>query len=235
MMLLVFFISRILNAEMEWLANSINENLNQDELDCDDILIVVPQAITIRSFAPKIMNALAKHDIGAHLVGVTASRDEVFSPDSIAITSIYRAKGNEAPMVYVVGAEYCEGGFNLARKRNVLFTAITRSRAWVRVSGTGKNMNGLIEEYQKIIESEFALNFRYPTPDELKRIRILHRDRTSDEVQELENDIEALIRILERVDSGQISLDALPVETQGLVKRLRNESSKTSGTRRRTN
>ena len=119
--------------EMNWLADEVNRNLKFDELEHDDILIVVPEALTIRSIAPRIMRALRKHDIGAHLVGVSTSRDEVFSDNSIAITSIYRAKGNEAPMIYVIGADYCQGGFNLARKRNILFTAITRSRAWVRV------------------------------------------------------------------------------------------------------
>ncbi len=99
--------------ELEWLAAAIHENLTTDEIEHDDILIVVPEALTIRSTAPRIMRALRQHQITAHLAGVTTSRDEVFSPESVAITSIYRAKGNEAPIVYVIGADYCQGGFNL--------------------------------------------------------------------------------------------------------------------------
>jgi superfamily I DNA and RNA helicase len=229
-----FFQFPDVDSEMKWLAESIAENRNRDELDCDDILIVVPEAITIRSSAPKIMRALSKFNIDAHLVGVTASRDEVFSPDSVAITSIYRAKGNEAPMVYVVGSDYCQGGFNLARKRNVLFTAITRSRAWVRVSGTGEPMTRLIHEFQKIVEDEFTLRFRYPTSEELKRISTLHSDRSSDEIQEINKDLEALLRIVERVEAGQISLDALPMDAQGLVRRVQNENPRPSRPRRRS-
>ena len=48
------------SAEMDWLAGSISENLENDELDYDDILIVVPEALTIRSTAPKIMRCFAK-------------------------------------------------------------------------------------------------------------------------------------------------------------------------------
>jgi superfamily I DNA and RNA helicase len=79
------------------------------------------------------MRALSDHSVSAHLVGVTTTRDEVFQPNSVAITHIFRAKGNEAPMVYVVHAEFCQIGFELSRKRNILFTGMTRSRAWVRL------------------------------------------------------------------------------------------------------
>ncbi|MGO8908853.1 MAG: ATP-binding domain-containing protein [Bradyrhizobium sp.] len=220
-------------AEFDWVAESIAANLKQDELEHDDILIVIPEALTIRATAPQVMRALRKHEIQAHLVGVTTSRDAVFANNSIAITSIYRAKGNEAPMVYVVGAEYCFGGFNLSRKRNILFTAITRSRAWVRVSGIGNSMNSLITEYQKIREDHFSLLFQYPTAQQLQRMRTVHRDRSSDEINEIEQDLEGLTRLLQRVDTGQISIDALPTEAQGIIRRLRNENSKPSDTRRK--
>jgi superfamily I DNA and RNA helicase len=222
------------DAEMEWLGAAIKQNLENDELEHDDILIVVPEAITIRSAAAKIMKALRGHGINAHLVGVTTSRDEVFSADSIAVTSIYRAKGNEAPMVYVIGADYCASGFNLGRKRNILFTAITRSRAWARISGVGERMAALIGESDAIVQDDFDLRFRYPTATQLKQIRTLHRDRSTDEISEIEQDLEGISRLLQRVESGQISIDALPLEAQHLVKRLVNENSRASNTSRRT-
>src|SRR3712207_8954592 len=39
---------------------------------------------------------------------------------------------------------------NLARVRNRLFTAITRSKAWVRVTGVGPGMVELMEEFAAI-------------------------------------------------------------------------------------
>jgi superfamily I DNA and RNA helicase len=221
--------------ELEWLALEIKKNLTEDELEHDDILIVIPEALTIRSTAPRIMRALREKEINAHLVGVTTSRDEVFSSESIAITSIYRAKGNEAPMVYVLGADYCYGGFNLSRKRNILFTAITRSRAWVRVTGIGAEMASLIDEYEKIASDDFALSFKYPTTDELKQMRTLHRDQSPDEITEIENDLEGLVRIFTRVEAGQISLDALPVEAQNLIRRLKNGNPKPPRVNRKSN
>lgn len=222
------------DAEMEWLASAIHANMTTDELEPDDILIVVPEALTIRSTASRIMKHLRKHNITSHLAGVTISRDEVFSTDSVAITSIYRAKGNEAPMVYVVGADYCQGGFNLGRKRNILFTAITRSRAWVRVSGVSQRMTALSEEYQSIAEDGFELKFRYPTATQLRKIRTLHRDRSADEITEIEQDLDGLSRLLQRVETGQISIDALPLEAQNLLRRLSDENSRAADTGRRS-
>lgn len=224
-----------LQEELDWLASSIHKNLTTDELEYDDILIVIPQAITIRATAPRIMAALRKLNIKAHLVGVTSTRDAVFSSDSIAITSIYRAKGNEAPMVYVFGADYCFGGFNLARKRNVLFTAMTRSRAWLRVSGVGPEMDGLIDEFSAIKNAEYSIVFRYPTDAQLKQIRRLNRDRSSDELNEMRQDLEGLLRIMQRIDAGEISLGALPAEAQTLIRRLRNENPKPTNLHRKSN
>lgn len=219
--------------EFLWLANSIKKNLTEDELEPDDILVVVPEAISIRSIASGIMRSLRKVDVTSHLSGVTSSVDEVFTPNSVAITSIYRAKGNEAPMIYVVDADYCEGGFNLARKRNVLFTAITRSRAWVRVSGTGSEMSRLIEEYNTIKEDNFELHFKYPTKPELAKIRTLNKDRSSDELVEIRKDLDGIARLARRVQDGEISISSLPVEIQQFLGQLANEAPKPSNSRRK--
>jgi superfamily I DNA and RNA helicase len=166
------------------------------------------------------MNALKVAKIKSHLVGVTTNVDAVFYHDSIAITSIYRAKGNEAPMVYFVGAEYCASGWNLGRKRNILFTAITRSRAWVRVAGIGRGIEAVEKEIDKVIENDYAFRFRYPTRDELQNILRLHRDRTTEEISEFTDDLDALTRIVERIESGEFSLDQIPAVQRKLVRRL---------------
>ena len=64
-------------------------------------------------------------------------------------------------------------------------------------------------------------------------MRTVHRDRSSDEIHEIEQDLEGLTRLLQRVDTGQISVDALPIEAQGIIRRLRNESSKPTDSRRK--
>ena len=125
-------------AQDAWVADQIHKNLTEDELEHDDILIVLPDTYRAKSRAPRLMRELARREIMSHLAGVNTSRDTVFQADSVAITHIHRAKGNEAPMVYAIDSQYASLAFNEITRRNTLFTAITRSRAWVRIVGWGE-------------------------------------------------------------------------------------------------
>lgn len=201
-------------------ALAIERNLGEDELEAEDILIVLPDAITSRKSGQIIMQALERRGISSHLAGVTSSPDEVFVRGSVAIASIFRAKGNEAAMVYVLNAHRCFEGFDLQRLRNTLFTAITRSRAWVRVSGWGELMTKVSEEMDKVRTSGYELRFRVPTPVELARMRTMHRDRSREELDEIERSVSGVRRLLELVNRGELDFDALPIDVRTAIFRM---------------
>lgn len=116
----------------------IQVNLNSDELRYDDIVVINPDPLTTRSRVGRIRRQLLELNINSHLAGVDTDTDIFFQSGvpSITFTGIYRAKGNEAGMVYIINAQDCDTvGGNLGCIRNRLFTAITRSKAWVRVLG----------------------------------------------------------------------------------------------------
>ncbi|HWI84457.1 DEAD/DEAH box helicase [Ramlibacter sp.] len=152
--------------QAEWIAKDIQRILNNEELDHSDILVVIPNSLDAPKIAQTISTELAEFGIRSHLIGVTSSRDAVFIEGSIAMSGIYRAKGNEAPLVYVAHAEYGFDGYDVARRRNVLFTAMTRAKAWVRVCGVGTTMDGLINEIRGIASDNYQLCFTYPTSPE---------------------------------------------------------------------
>lgn len=105
----------------------------------------------------------------------------------MTFTGIYRAKGNEAGMVYVINAQDCNSsGVGLASLRNRLFTAITRSKAWVRIIGHGPQMRSLIDEFECLKRHIFMLDFNYPNDNLLSKLRIVHRDLSPQEKQRLE-------------------------------------------------
>ena len=70
-------------------------------------------------------------------------------------------------MVYVVDAHVCNnsnvdavsGRNNMQVQRNRLFTSISRSRGWVRVSGVGPDMYRLQEECELLKQNEYNLVF----------------------------------------------------------------------------
>jgi superfamily I DNA and RNA helicase len=207
-------------AQTQWVVRSIKKNLSSDELDADDILVIFPDAYTVRKDAAPLIAELARQGIDAHIVGVTSSRDQIFVPDSVAISGIHRAKGNEAPMVYVLNSQYCWGGPSLIRRRNTLFTAVTRSRAWVRICGWGERMERLKDEIDEVIEHKYKLEFRVPTIEELEKIRKIHRDMTSDERRVINEAEDALSEFLHRVESGDLSIEHLPLSIR---KKLREK------------
>jgi len=196
-------------AQAAWVAQNIKTNLTKDELEFSDILIILPDAYTSRTEASMIIEALRNEEINAHLAGVTSSRDELFIDSSIAISHIYRAKGNEAPMIYILNSQYGFEGPELIKRRNALFTAITRSRAWVRICGYGSAMNDLKAEIDKVIENDFKLEFQVPTQTELAKMRKIHRDMTRDEQDEVRKMEEALSRYVESVEKGDLGEDII--------------------------
>ncbi|MBA3964580.1 MAG: hypothetical protein H0X47_02185 [Nitrospirales bacterium] len=104
---------------MSWVTKSIANNLTEDELEIDDILVVIPEPRSVGLDAAKLIPLLEKNNISSHIVGITTSLDMVFDSESLAITGIFRAKGNEAPMVYILNSEFCAEGSELSRLRNI--------------------------------------------------------------------------------------------------------------------
>jgi len=191
----------------EWVASEIERNLTDDELRYDDIIVINTDPVRTRGNLGPIRKALLDRSIANHLAGVDTSADTFFQTprESITFTGVYRAKGNEAGMVYIVNAEECQSSSaNLARVRNRLFTAITRSKAWVRVVGVGPRMEQLQGEYQNIRDADFALSFTYPTEEERERIEIIHRDMTAKQAAELGRSKASLETLLADFEAGKL-------------------------------
>ena len=167
--------------QYNWVAESIRKNIEEDELDADDILVIFPDALTSKSEYTEFRQHLLRRNISSNLAGVTTSRDVFRSDNYVTCSSIYRAKGNEAPMVYVINADYCAEGSELIKLRNILFTAITRSRGWVRVSGVGLGMEKIEQEITMCVSKEFKLDFHIPTAEQIQHLRKVHRELSAEE------------------------------------------------------
>ena len=144
--------------------------------------------------------------------------DDFFQEDSIAISQIYRAKGNEAAVVYLINADLCAKGINLSRKRNIIFTAMTRSKAWVRVSGLGADMEVLIQEFNRIKEENFQLQFVYPNEQQRKNMRIIHRDMTQNELRDIKISNNSLADVASKIKNGEIQKEDLDEDTINILK-----------------
>jgi len=198
-----------------WLARAIQTNIQAEELSPDDIVVINPDPLTTRSAVGLPRTLLFNAGINSHLTGVDTSPDTFFDDDgkSVAFTGIFRAKGNEAGMVYIINAQDCVSSFgSLARMRNRLFTAITRSKAWVRVLGVGPQMATLVAEFERVRNADFTLRFRYPTTSERAHLNIVNRDMTKEERNRVKSSNDNLAALLADVNSGNVFLQDLPPE-----------------------
>lgn len=193
-----------------WVAGEIERNLGADELEPDDILVVLPDTYTSKRRSARFARVLAERGIPAHLAGVGSSVDELFVRDSVAMAHIYRAKGNEAPMVYVLDSQYAVNPVNEITRRNTIFTAITRSRAWVRVCGWGQRMPEMTAEVEAVRQAGFRLRFVIPTSEELARLRRIHRERSDAEVATLKKATRNAQELLSAFERGEVGLEDLP-------------------------
>lgn len=197
----------------QWVAEQIKKNLDEDELRHDDIMVISPNPFTARTKLGPLRRILLELGVENHLAGVDSSADVFFAPnkDSITFTGINRAKGNEAGMVYIVNAEEeLDRRANQAVVRNRLFTAITRSKAWVRICGVGPTMGILTDEITDVARAAFELDFTYPTEDQLTRLRIVHREvsqAAQGTISEAERSMRAIIEGLRRGEVFKEDLD----------------------------
>lgn len=214
----------------EWVVSEIIKNLKNDELQANDIIVINPQPYTTRQNVGEVRAALFENGIQSHITGVDDSSD-FFKTDieSITFTGIHRAKENEAAMVYIINADECLKGENFgitpytAINRNRLFTAITRSKAWVRIVGVGDDMSILQQEIERVRENNYALHFNYPTSDQINGLNIVNRDMSNDSRKNIMENRRAIDRIIEDAASGRLLKEDLSLEQIEGLKNLWGE------------
>jgi superfamily I DNA and RNA helicase len=211
-------------AQNQWLVEQIEKNIREDELFPEDIVVINPDPLKTRAAVSGPRSALFSKGINSSLAGVSSSPDIFFENDVVTFTGIFRAKGNEAAMVYIINADDCFTSLfpaNLARARNQLFTAITRAKAWVRVLGVGPNMDALANEYDEVKAKEFRLEFVYPNAEKRKDLRIINRDVVSPKkISRSKKAALDLEKILDAIDSGEISVEELSPAIRRRLERL---------------
>ena len=212
----------------EWVANEIIKNIKEDELRADDIIVVNPDPLTTRDMVGRIRRLLHEAGIDSHIAGVDSSPDVFFATnkDSVTFTGIYRAKGNEAAMVYVINSNDCYddtvslSDSNVAILRNRLFTAITRSKAWVRVVGVGQRMEELKKEIEMVKMHNYQLDFVYPTAEQRKRMIIVNRDMSSAEKCKVDRNKKYFKDIIADLSNGSLYLEDLSKEDVEKMKKI---------------
>ena len=191
------------NAMYESLLDMINQDIKGDELTPRDIMIIDMDTFD-HNKNRQILNGMqytlnyidaedawskpleeCKYPFSIHAAGASSPED-FFRDDSVVYSGIRRAKGNETFMVYILNAQKCVNSLQRRSDRNGLFTAITRSKGWVRVLGHGEDMDALVQEFEEIKKHNFQLYFpEYPDKETQQQIFLNNQDVARRDVEAL--------------------------------------------------
>ena len=161
------------NAEIEWIGRKIVDAIQIDKLRPDDITVVCIDDRHNKSYFDKLSDYLREKNIYTHNLSNNFYETGFTEDQCVTLSTVYKAKGNESALVFVIGCDVVEPEKDNRTMRNKLFTAFTRAKAWLKISGVQIDGTSLVKEIQKVKEKDFVLHFIY------KDAPIIQRDLDS--------------------------------------------------------
>ncbi|WP_019504509.1 pentapeptide repeat-containing protein [Pleurocapsa sp. PCC 7319] len=171
--------------ELTVLADKIKQNLAHDHLQPDRelLIIVLGSSFAAKTLVKQTATFLINQGINIYLPTQSTyncletsseqrNPNQFWYPGAITISTIHRAKGQEADMVYLIGLDQIAQDENNIYLRNQLFVALTRTRAWVNISGIGDY--SLYQELSRLIECKNQIQFTVKGPPQ-RELRISDR------------------------------------------------------------
>nr|WP_322714607.1 NERD domain-containing protein [Nostoc sp. ChiSLP03a]MDZ8215860.1 NERD domain-containing protein [Nostoc sp. ChiSLP03a] len=175
--LLEFNVYASYEAELDALRKKIHQNIHCDGLKPSrDILVIVlgsqEESINLQKRAAQ---TLQKYGVDSYIPSALNSNqfpeqmdlqdkrpNQFWQEEAVTVSRIYRAKGNEAYMVHLIGFNNIAKNESSISLRNQLFVALTRSKAWISLSGVGESP--MCEEMRQAIKNGNTFTFNYKKP-----------------------------------------------------------------------
>lgn len=147
--------------ELEWITEEISDSIFKERLLPEDIAVICIDRRNALTYMEVLEKMLADKGIGTYNV-LDRNYVKGFSRENkVTLSSVFKAKGNEAAMVFVCGCDTFEMRKDERRMRNMIFTAFTRAKVWLRISGTGEeSLTQICTEMKTLKSNEFKFCFR---------------------------------------------------------------------------
>jgi superfamily I DNA and RNA helicase len=158
--------------ELDWIGEQILQ-LMQEGLKPEDISVICLDDRNAKNYFKALSQRLAAHGVSCNdLLADPFSTPDFQVTGNVTLTSVHKAKGNESPAVLVCGLDAIAYDLNSRRARNRIFTAFTRTKGWLRVSGL-RAADPLLKETQIALTESPRLQFNWP---DLTTVETLQRD-----------------------------------------------------------
>jgi superfamily I DNA and RNA helicase len=193
-------------AEVALAAEKIVHDIKVEGLSPEDILVICADDRNARAYFGALSETLRKAGVRTHnLQDDSYSIRNFAEKDHVTLATVYKAKGNEAVVVFVVGIDALFHSPD-SRSRNIIFTAMTRAKGWLRVSGIGPSAAAFKKELDTAKANVPYLKFVYPSEAQLIRIK---RDQSQDGVAIAESTMDELEQNLSSDEYEQMLLARL--------------------------
>lgn len=150
------------DAELDWVADSVRKDVQEEGVAPEQIIVIALNGKQVSDIFSPLGRRLRAYQIAYIVPGFQGGKDEFAKPGHVTLSTVYKAKGNEAYIVYILGFEYLYDYSGEIGGRNQAFTSITRSKAWVRITGIGKKMESVKLEIDKILADFPKFKFIFP-------------------------------------------------------------------------
>lgn len=169
------YVGASFDEEIDYVTKRIIDDI-EGGLRPHEILVTVVDDRHASTYLARIAFELAENQIQTNNIHEDSYGIRDFKRDNqVTLSTVHKAKGNEAFSVYVVGVDALFSTTAEVRERNMLFTAMTRAKGWVTVTGTGEAAFECQRELNEALKNFPFLRFSFPGPGELK---IMKRDLT---------------------------------------------------------
>ncbi len=156
--------------ELNNLVEKIKYNIEVDGLSPSRDILVIALGDSKEAYQLKVEAAKRLKKEGIDIFIPKTLKNNIFYPNypnvdpnkfwnegGVTFTTTYRAKGNEAYMVYVIGLDkIAEDESNFAL-RNQLFVALSRTKGWLEICGIGDFP--MYDEFRDVIKSDNTFEF----------------------------------------------------------------------------
>jgi superfamily I DNA and RNA helicase len=157
--------------EIQAVTKMIVEDI-KNELNPEDISVICMDDRNVKHYFYWLSTYLTENKIKSFNLSEAPYNNITYKlKDHVTLSTIYKAKGNEAGSIYIIGVDSIfNNKFDIV-ERNKLFTAMTRAHGWVTITGSGKSALYCLSELRELIKHEFKLYFIQPSEESVKTIR----------------------------------------------------------------
>jgi superfamily I DNA and RNA helicase len=198
--------------ELDWIAQQIKNNIEVDELKPEEIAVISLDWKKMNNNFQSLQQKLEQLQVRTLITGTHIDKGIFQVPGKVTLAGIFKAKGNEASVVYVMGFEQVESNRKfIVQDRNQAFTAMTRTRGWCILTGIGVKATRLFSEMETILsQGPEKITFTVPDPTTIQRnLDNLEYERRRNRIKKARDLAIQLERVLAELNDDSVRKEVL--------------------------